>query len=815
MKREDDRSELLAATDLRALLVELTGTDARGTAYPCPSPEHDQTGRTPPVTVGERGGYEVWKCHACGLGGTAIDALMLARGLDTAGAFADLRQRTGKTNAPQRNTRRERAPDPLPTEQQFADWSQRLVDDGRLVGLAFQRRGWTRTALATLGVGVDSEAKRLTLPIRDRHAVLVNVCRYQPTPKGGERKMISLAGRPRDLFPAPETLEGGEVWLVEGEPDAIAAASLGLPAVGIPGVEFAKRLDVERFRRFRRVNVLLDCDTQGRNAAATVGARFAEAGIAARVLDLDPSRCDGYDLGDLVRDASQDGEDALRSVARMLERMAQDAAPVEREPAPETGRLLADVIDFVRQYVVLPGDAEAAAVALFVLHTWALDGAHATPYLLVVSPEKRSGKTRLLEVLALLVRSPWHTNSTSEAAMFRKIERDAPTLLLDEIDAVFGSASERTEPLRAILNSGNRRGVTVTRCAGKEHEVAEFSVWCPKVLAGIDKDRRLPETIRDRAISIRMRRRHDGENVIRFRERKAQALAAPIREAAAAWAAATTNTLYNAEPDLPGELGDRAADAWEPLFAIADLAGTSWSARARTAAIALGGNGEADETSLGTILLAALHRLMNGRAAASSHELLEEINADDELPFGGWNDGKGLDNRALARLLKPYGVRPRTVRIGEDTPRGYRAEDLRDTWKRYVPAECGAGRADNSGEKVQHAGSPQHEKPRHYGDVADVADVAPPASMGDGPHATSRDGCRSGDPTTGSNGSARMVADLGDDELLAIFPGASLEHVPTKSRRLEATARASTNGHVTEDLALVGERIIRDHGERL
>src|SRR5207253_2536029 len=121
---------------------------------------------------------------------------------------------------------------------------------------------------------------------------------------------------------------------------------------------------------------------------------------------------------------------------------------------------------------------------------------------------------------ALLVREPWHTNSTSEAAMFRKIAKDAPTLLLDEIDAVFGSSSERTEPLRAILNSGNRRGVTVTRCVGKDHEVADFSVFCPKVLAGIDKGRRVPETIRDRSISIAMRRRHSGENVARFRERK-------------------------------------------------------------------------------------------------------------------------------------------------------------------------------------------------------------------------------------------------------------------------------------------------------
>ena len=321
-------------------------------------------------------------------------------------------------------------------------------------------------------------------------------------------------------------------WIVEGEADAVAAATLGLPATGLPGVEAAKRLDIERFRRFRRVNVLLDCDRQGREAAERIAGALTAAGIEAHPLNLDTSRDDGYDLSDWTREAAADGTEGLAHAARVLIGMAEASSPMTRERAPDTGELLEQIIELMGRYVVLPGDAETVAVALYVLHTWALDGAHATPYLLAVSPEKRSGKTRLLEVLALLVRRPWRTNSTSEAAMFRKIERDAPTLLLDEIDAIFGSNSERTEPLRAILNSGNRRGVTVTRCVGKEHEVAEFSVWCAKVLAGIDRDRRLPDTIRDRAITIRMRRRHDAEPVERFRQRKAEGLATPIHERA-------------------------------------------------------------------------------------------------------------------------------------------------------------------------------------------------------------------------------------------------------------------------------------------
>ena len=44
---------------------------------------------------------------------------------------------------------------------------------------------------------------------------------------------------------------------------------------------------------------------------------------------------------------------------------------------------------------------------------------------MVQSPEKQSGKTRLLEVLGVLVREPLQVASASEAALFRTIEATA------------------------------------------------------------------------------------------------------------------------------------------------------------------------------------------------------------------------------------------------------------------------------------------------------------------------------------------------------------------------------------------------------
>jgi hypothetical protein len=107
---------------------------------------------------------------------------------------------------------------------------------------------------------------------------------------------------------------------------------------------------------------------------------------------------------------------------------------------------------YVRRFVVLSED-QLTAIALWIAHTHAFAAAMATPYLAISSAEMESGKTRLLEVLRLLVASPWFTGRTTAAALTRKIDKSAPTLLLDESDAAFSSDKEYAEALRGVLNT--------------------------------------------------------------------------------------------------------------------------------------------------------------------------------------------------------------------------------------------------------------------------------------------------------------------------------------------------------------------------
>ena len=155
------------------------------------------------------------------------------------------------------------------------------------------------------------------------------------------------------------------------------------------------------------------------------------------------------------------------------------------------------------------------AVVLWVAHTYAIEHAEATPYLAISSPEKQSGKTRLLECLALLAHDCDGIAITPTAStIFRTLEATPEgTLLLDELDAVFRDHSDKYEEVRAVINAGHRRGATVRRSVpGPKNTwiVKKFPVFGPKALAGIGK---LPDTVTDRSIPVLMLKRKRTEPV--------------------------------------------------------------------------------------------------------------------------------------------------------------------------------------------------------------------------------------------------------------------------------------------------------------
>jgi hypothetical protein len=481
----------------------------------------------------------------------------------------------------------------------------------------------------------------------------------------------------RVLYRLPELLAAdadASVFVCEGEKDVDNVSALGLTATTNPFGAGKWAAAYGEALRGRKVIILPDNDAPGRRHAEEIGASLCGLALEVRVLAL-PGLGEREDVSDWLDNGGT--AEALRALAA--------TAPLwEPRPIPNAAALLDGIAAFVRRYVVLTPD-QAAATALWVLHTHAIDAADATGYLHITSPEKRSGKTRKLEVLDLIVARPWLTGRCTAAVLQRRLERDHPTLLLDETDAAFKKESEYSEALRAILNAGHRRGVKAWLCVkkGGEIELVGLDVFGPKALAGIGK---LPDTVADRAIRIVLRRRAPSEPVARFYRREAASEAEPLRAGAEAWAAANVETLRSARPDLPTYLDDRALDGWEPLFAIADLAGKGWSQRARMVALGLSNVDAREDESAGVRLLADIRVIFNehGVDRLPSSTLLTALNALDESPWGDWY-GKPLTARGLARLLKPFMIKPRQTRFGVETLKGYETDSFADAWERYLP----------------------------------------------------------------------------------------------------------------------------------
>jgi hypothetical protein len=183
------------------------------------------------------------------------------------------------------------------------------------------------------------------------------------------------------------------------------------------------------------------------------------------------------------------------------------------------------------------------------------------------------------------------------------------TLLFDEIDTIWKgrSSDDSKEELRAVLNAGYRRGATVPRCVGNNHEVEYFNVYAAVALAGIGG---LPDTVRSRSVIVKMRRRMRHETVEPFNLRRHEAEGHRLRDRLASWADQVDKAVGEAFPEMPLGVEDRNEEVWSPLVAIADEAGGAWPERARKACTELIRAAVDNTVSLGIRLLADIKRVL-------------------------------------------------------------------------------------------------------------------------------------------------------------------------------------------------------------
>lgn len=366
--------------------------------------------------------------------------------------------------------------------------------------------------------------------------------------------------------------------------------------------------------------------------------------------------------------------------------------------------LVAELAATFQRYAVLP-PGRATALALWTLHAHAFEAADFSPRLALTSPTKRCGKTRVLEILESLVPKPLRIANLTAAVLYRVIEKAGPTLLVDEADSFL---TERDD-LRGVINDGFKRGGSVLRCVGDDHEPRAFPCFGPLAIAAIG---RLPGTVEDRSILLAMKRKTAAESVHPFRRRDRDGLS-DLRRRCARWAADNLAALREAEPVAPTELNDRAADKWEPLFAIADRAAGPWPEQARRAALVLAGDEEGAEVGdLNVALLGDVRSVLRAGGAnrVQSEALLSELLALEGRPWSEIDHGRPMTASRLARMLAGFGLKPKAFRMADGkTRRGYEKATFEDAFSRYLPAEAATGATVAEGMGESPTQQPQQE----------------------------------------------------------------------------------------------------------
>lgn len=363
-----------------------------------------------------------------------------------------------------------------------------------------------------------------------------------------------------------------------------------------------------------------------------------------------------------------------------------DSAFDDVDPWPDpvdTGTLLSELAGTIRRFVVCDTETVAAS-ALWCAATWLVDVVGVCPILLINAPERACGKTQLLTVVGKLVRRPAQSSGITSSALFRLVEKYQPTLLVDEIETVL---TKEAEDLRGLLNAGHtRESAFVWRSVAvrDDFEPRRFAVFGFKALAGINAIG-LAETITSRAVVAQLRRKMPHETAERPRYAEPD-LFDTLQSKLTRWADDNRGAIRAARPKLPDALGDRDQDNWEPLLAIADLAGEKWAAYARTAALKLCGQAAEAGQSAGAELLADIRDVFEGKKASriSMADLLAALLDDEEKPWATWRGGKPMTTRNLGTMLGKYGIKSKSIKISYQVSKGFEIEQFKDAFDRYL-----------------------------------------------------------------------------------------------------------------------------------
>jgi Protein of unknown function (DUF3631) len=501
----------------------------------------------------------------------------------------------------------------------------------------------------------------------------------------GQGLKVTVTSRPNDIAPkdAPVLKDLDDVWRYDPElvPVLLDGANLepGLLGDAVDGaiLDAASRFDAVELGRARK------------SIAGLLGIPLGS--LDDKLAELVKKRVEG---------GGEPGDDGLPGKPLTFDE-------IELWPDPINGaELLTALADAIGKYVIMDAH-QRDATALWVVFTHAHDYRDFAPLLIGKSAIKRSGKSRLAEIMERLAPRPLYIAGLTVTFIERAIDDHRPTLIIDEADRIRKGDPALAQRIDAQFNRSFRRQIAKVGknvpLPGGGYVPRLFSTWAPTFIAGIGKQ---ADTAEDRAVIIALKRKLSTEKVKQLRAKDGADLVVLARKIAR-FVADNEVRLRTHEPAALDVDNDRAKDVWEPLLAIAETAGGEWPDRARAAAKELAGEAVEEEEEFKVRLLGDIRQLfldafpvghaiykpgVDGRPSdgprLSSADMVRRLLAIEDRPYGSLGKAqRPLTQHELGRALREFRIRPGAVRPFNSKTvvvRGYYLRQFEDAFARYL-----------------------------------------------------------------------------------------------------------------------------------
>lgn len=356
-----------------------------------------------------------------------------------------------------------------------------------------------------------------------------------------------------------------------------------------------------------------------------------------------------------------------------------------------------DIIEnWLRRYLHYSNKHCVTAQVLWAAHALLMEHWDISPRLGFFSALPGSGKTNALMLTSYLCAPDGRAGdisvSISPAAFVRKAEQisgrgpDLRPQFMDEVDNLYNAASKdrATDQTTAILNGGYKRRAKYERMVGPNHDKSKaFGTYGAVAMAGLGRAR-LPDALTDRLIKVPMEPLKPGEDVERFRQRILESEHKTYRDALVEFCCRADGLIDLDAVTIPEALSGRDIDNWEPLLAVAEVAGGDWPQRGMACAVWFcAEKAMTKRDSLALRLLKEVIEYLRKETKAETSQIWQHLYNKSGAP---WRDLKFFTESWIRETLYQFPGAPRqdNVRIGQTRVQGFHIDWFASLIDRYL-----------------------------------------------------------------------------------------------------------------------------------